>query len=125
MMIEKCRNNQAMLIKINMKTEAIKNILLCMSVYIFILPVAMAHSPICDCYDNGDETVTCEGGFSDGSSATGVAIRIVNTQGKVLLAGKMDDKSNYSYKKPEQEYHVIFDAGDNHTVTIYSEDIEE
>lgn len=108
-----------------MKSEPIKNILLSTFVYMFSLPVAMAHSPICDCYDNGDGTVTCEGGFSDGSSATGVAIRVVNTQGRVLLVGKMDDKSSYSYNKPAEEYHVIFDAGDNHTVTIYSEDIEE
>ena len=27
---------------------------------------AFAHSPLMSCFDNGDNTVTCEGGFSDG-----------------------------------------------------------
>ena len=31
--------------------------------------VALAHTPLCSCYDNGDGSVECEGGFSDGSSA--------------------------------------------------------
>ncbi|MBK1637032.1 hypothetical protein CKO19_14985, partial [Rhodovulum adriaticum] len=31
--------------------------------------LAQAHTPLCACYDNGDGTVLCEGGFSDGSSA--------------------------------------------------------
>ena len=30
-----------------------------------------AHAPILHCYDNGDGTFTCEGGFTDGSSAEG------------------------------------------------------
>ena len=32
---------------------------------------ALAHSAVCSCFDNGDDTITCEGGFSDGSSAAG------------------------------------------------------
>jgi hypothetical protein len=37
-----------------------------------IVAQVWAHTPLCSCYDNGDGTVTCEGGFSDGSSAAGV-----------------------------------------------------
>ena len=84
---------------------------------------ALAHSPVCDCYDNGDKTVTCEGGFSDGSSAVGVNVRIEDMQGKVLASGKMDNDSTYTFNKPDQEFHVVFDAGNNHVVTIYSGDI--
>ena len=36
---------------------------------------AYAHNAICDCFDNGDETITCEGGFSDGAKAVGVPLR--------------------------------------------------
>ena len=38
--------------------------------------LALAHTPLCSCYDNGDCTVTCEGGFSDGSPAAGVQMRV-------------------------------------------------
>jgi hypothetical protein len=52
---------------------------------VFCAGSAMAHTPLCSCYDNGDGTITCEGGFSDGSSASGLRIRIENKGGGVLL----------------------------------------
>ena len=85
---------------------------------------ALAHTPICNCYDNGDETVTCEGGFSDGASAEGVPIRILDLRERVLIDGKMEADSTFSFEKPDAEFHVVFDAGDSHIVTIYEEDIE-
>lgn len=85
---------------------------------------AMAHSPICACYDNGDGTVTCEGGFSDGASAEGVGMRIVDESDRVLEAGEMDAQSTYTFDMPDGEFHVIFDAGMSHIVTIFSGDIE-
>ncbi len=85
---------------------------------------AMAHSPICACYDNGDGTVTCEGGFSDGASAEGVAMRIVDESDRVLQVGEMDARSTYTFDMPDGEFHVIFDAGMSHIVTIFSDDIE-
>jgi hypothetical protein len=85
---------------------------------------AGAHTPICNCYDNGDETVTCEGGFSDGGSAEGVPLRVLDLRDRVLIDGKMGTDSTYSFAKPDEEFHVVFDAGDSHIVTIYEEDIE-
>ena len=85
---------------------------------------ALAHSPICDCFDNADGTVTCEGGFSDGGSAEGVSIRILDERDRVLIDGKMDGASSYSFDKPDTAFYVIFDAGQNHVVTIYGDDIE-
>lgn len=35
-----------------------------------------AHTPLLSVFDNGDGTITCEGGFSNGASAEGVEIRI-------------------------------------------------
>jgi hypothetical protein len=86
---------------------------------------AHAHSPVCSCFDNADGTITCEGGFSDGASAAGVAIRVVDAQERVLIEGKMDDASTFSFKKPAVDYHVVFDAGQSHVVTIYGDDIVE
>ena len=84
----------------------------------------VAHSPICNCYDNGDDTVTCEGGFSDGASATGVSIRVFDERDRVLLDSVMAEDSTYTFDRPSEEFHVIFDAGQSHLVTIYSADIE-
>jgi hypothetical protein len=83
-----------------------------------------AHTPICNCYDNGDDSVTCEGGFSDGASAEGVSIRVVNDQERVLIDGKMDGDGTFTFDWPADDFHVIFDAGDNHIVMIYMDDIE-
>lgn len=82
-----------------------------------------AHSAIMNCFDNGDGTVTCEGGFSDGSSASGVEFR-VEQGGKVLLKEKMSKNSDVTFKKPEGEYTAIFNGGEGHQVVIQSKSIE-
>jgi len=90
--------------------------------------IAQAHSPICYCYfednfeDNGQ--IVCEGGFSDGASAEGVAIRILDDQEKVLISSKMDEEGLFSFVEPDVDFHVVYDAGDNHLVTIYMDEIE-
>jgi len=86
---------------------------------------ALAHSPICDCIDNGDKTITCEGGFSDGSSASGVKISVVDGSGKELLSGKMNQDSEYTFDKPAGDYKVVFDAGDGHSIEVDGKNIVE
>ncbi|MGE3840766.1 MAG: hypothetical protein AB7I50_04200 [Vicinamibacterales bacterium] len=86
---------------------------------------ASGHSPICECYDNKDDaTVTCEGGFSDGTSAEGASIRVVDVRERVLVDGKMDKKGTFTFKRPDQEFRVVFTPDSSHVVTILSEDIE-
>lgn len=96
-----------------------------LAVGISMAGTAFAHTPLCSCYDNGDGTITCEGGFSDGSSAAGVRIRVEDKEGKVLLKGKMDELSEYTFDKPAGPYRVVFDAGEGHEVEIPGEDIFE
>lgn len=86
---------------------------------------AQAHNAICDCFDNGDDTITCEGGFSDGGKAVGVPVRVLDGAGKVLIDGKMTDKSDYTFAKPKVDFRVEFDAGQGHLVTIDGRDIEK
>ncbi|HDI60132.1 MAG TPA: hypothetical protein ENF48_07260 [Desulfobacteraceae bacterium] len=86
---------------------------------------AAAHTPLCACYNNGDDTVTCEGGFSDGSSAAGVQMRVEDASGKMLIKGKMDANSEFNFKKPDGTYRVIFDAGEGHVIEIDGKDILE
>jgi hypothetical protein len=85
---------------------------------------AFAHNAICDCYDNGDGTITCEGGFSDGAKAVGVPLRVLDQSGKVLIDGKMSEQSDFTFPKPKVDFRVQFDAGRGHVVTIDARDIE-
>lgn len=86
---------------------------------------ALAHTPLCSCYDNGDGTITCEGGFSDGSSASGVQLRVEGDAGGVLIKGKMDEFSEFTFDKPANAYKVVFDAGEGHVIEINGKEIVE
>lgn len=85
---------------------------------------AWAHTPIMACYLNGDGTATVEGGFSDGSSAAGVAITVRSTDGKTLQEGKMDDLGEFVFDIPEVDYEVEFNAGPGHVVVVQGKDIQ-
>jgi hypothetical protein len=84
---------------------------------------AQAHTPLFDCFDNGDKTITCEGGFSDGASATGIEIRVIDAQGKVLEQSKLDAKGSATFKRPAGEFSVVFDAGSEHQISVLGDDI--
>lgn len=90
---------------------------------ILVAGQAWAHSPLCACMDNGDGTVTCEGGFSDGSAAAGVAVRVEEKNGKTLLKGKMNKVGEFTFKKPAVPYLFVFDAGPGHVVRVNEKDI--
>jgi hypothetical protein len=92
---------------------------------IFLAGQVLAHTPLCACYDNGDGTITCEGGFSDGSSASGVKMRVKDKGGRVLIKGTMDEFSEFTFDKPSAPYTVEFDAGPGHVVEIQGKDIIE
>ncbi len=85
---------------------------------------AHAHSPIFDCFDNGDGTVSCQGGFSDGSSASGVKI-VVKEGDKVTHNAQLDSNSEVSFPKPSGAYSVTFDGGEGHSITVDGKNIVE
>ena len=97
----------------------------CMLFVFFLASQAIAHTPLCSCYENGDGTVTCEGGFSDGSSAAGVEMRVQDSAGKVFIKGTMDEDSEFTFDKPEGTYKVQFDAGPGHLVEVPGSEITE
>lgn len=86
--------------------------------------IASAHTPLFDCYLD-DSSVLCEGGFSDGSSASGVEILVVDTAGKNLITSKLNEDAEIEFDKPEVEYKVIFNAGPGHTIEKDGKDIVE
>ncbi len=95
------------------------------ALFLFAAGQVFAHTPICSCYDNGDGSITCEGGFSDGSSASGVEMTVVDADGKVLIKGKMDQGSEFTFKKPSGLFKVRFDAGPGHLVEVEGKEIAE
>lgn len=86
--------------------------------------MALAHTALMACFDNGDGTVTCNGGFSDGSSAAGVTLRIVDEQDRVLIEGKMNSDGEYTFDRPPGSFTVVFDAGPGHVVEEKSSNID-
>lgn len=84
----------------------------------------MAHTPLLDCYQNDEGSITCEGGFSDGASAAGVTIRIIDETDRVVSESELDENGQIKFDKPDFDYHVIFDAGSNHVVVLYGGEID-
>ena len=87
--------------------------------------MALAHTPLCSCYDFGDNTILCEGGFSDGSSAAGVDVFVLDSAGKELLKGKMSEDGEFEFQKPSGDYKVQFNAGPGHIIEVDGKDIVE
>jgi hypothetical protein len=79
---------------------------------------AFSHSAYMNCADNADGSITCEGGFSDGSSASGVPVKVIGADGQEIAKGTMNADDEYSFQKPSVDYKVTLDAGDGHEVTI-------
>jgi hypothetical protein len=77
---------------------------------------AHAHNAICSCFDNGDDTITCEGGFSDGGKAEGVPLRVYDQTGKVLVEGKMGKNSDFSFARPKVAFRVEFEKIDGRDI---------
>ena len=90
-----------------------------------LVGAASAHTPLCSCYDNGDGTVLCEGGFSDGASAAGIALTVFDGAGAVILETKMNEDSEIEFDKPDGAYSVLFDAGPGHEIKIDGSEIVE
>ena len=99
-----------------------------LSIFLLIVVAALrpthAHAPLFDCFADGKDKISCEGGFSDGSSATGIVVRVLDGQEKVLLEGKIDADGRFAFARPAVEFHVLFDAGAGHKVTVFGADIQ-
>lgn len=83
-----------------------------------------AHTAVMSCFDNGDNTITCEGGFSDGSSASGVKFTL-EQKGQIVLNTRLSEDSDITFDKLKDEFTVVFSAGEGHKISINSSDITE
>ncbi|CAB3861277.1 hypothetical protein [Achromobacter mucicolens] len=85
---------------------------------------ALAHNPMAECKVEGKEQIQCTGGFSDGSGAAGVTMDVISYDEQILVPGKLDADSKMSFKRPNGEFYVLFDAGPGHVVEIDHVDIQ-
>ncbi|MDB6445570.1 MULTISPECIES: hypothetical protein [Pseudomonas] len=83
-----------------------------------------AHNPMCECKAIDAEQIQCTGGFSDGSGAPGVTLDVIGYDETILVPGKLGADSKLTFKKPDTEFYVLFDAGPGHVVEIDQADIE-
>ncbi len=84
---------------------------------------AHAHSALLNCFDNADGTFTCQGGYSDGSSATGIRIVVKDASGNTLQEATLNADSEVVLPRPQQNFNVLFDGGSGHSVEILGESI--
>lgn len=94
--------------------------------FVFLLILSstfsFAHTALLNCFDNGDNTITCEGGFSDGSRVSGVNFLILQ-KGQTILESKFDSDSEVTFKKPYGDFSVLLDGGEGHKVSIDGKNI--
>lgn len=85
---------------------------------------AFAHAPIMACYDNGDETVTCEAGYSDGASSHGQGIRILAPSGDPVIEAVFDAAGSYTFSRPKLPSFAIEFIGDSsHKLVVFDDEI--
>jgi hypothetical protein len=82
-----------------------------------------AHSPLLACYDEGEEQVTCEGGYSDGAPAAGQTIRVLTPARRLILEARFDRSNTYKFRKPVTAFLVEFEGDSSHLATFDGEDL--
>lgn len=85
---------------------------------------ALAHNPMCQCEPIEGEQIKCTGGFSDGSGAPGVTLDVIGYDESILVPGKLGADSTLTFKRPDADFYVLFDAGPGHVVEIDHADIQ-
>jgi len=95
---------------------------LILSLQFFSVGEVFAHSALLNCFDNADGTFTCQGGYSDGSSATGIRIAVVDRTRNILYEATLDSYSEVIIPFPKhQDFTILFDGGNGHSVQITSD----
>jgi len=84
---------------------------------------AHAHSPLMSCYAEPEQHIMCEGGFSDGGSASGVPVTVLSYEDATLWSGKFDEKAQVRFKRPQGSFFIRFEGGVGHTVEIDHNDV--
>ena len=79
---------------------------------------AQMHVPTFQCANNGALRVTCIGSFLDGRSAAGITARVFDKHDHMVYVGTVDSQGRITFRKPDAEFHIVFDAGQGNVLTI-------
>jgi hypothetical protein len=74
--------------------------------------------PMFECVSSGSLRVTCRGSFADGTSAAGIVVRVLDKTDHVVYAGIVDKLGRVSFRKPDAQFSVVFDAGEGNVLTL-------
>jgi len=86
---------------------------------------ALAHAPFCECTALDAETIRCVGGFTDGSAAAGVTLDVMSAaDNRVLLPGKLGADSSLTFKRPAEDFYILFDVGPGYQVEVEPSEIK-
>lgn len=89
---------------------------------VFGAAAAYAHAPVFTCSKAGAR-IHCEAGYSDGASAANRTVTVLDENHKVLFEGSIKADGTYDFDPPAGAFHVFFDGGKYHEITLYSSDI--
>jgi hypothetical protein len=84
---------------------------------------AQMHVPTFQCANNGALRVTCVGTFLDGRSAAGITARVLDKHDRVVFVGTVDSQGRITFRKPDAEFHIVFDAGQGNVLTLLASDM--
>ncbi|MFR0689752.1 hypothetical protein ACLUTX_10160 [Enterobacterales bacterium AE_CKDN230030158-1A_HGKHYDSX7] len=86
---------------------------------------ALAHAPFCECTALDTDTIRCVGGFTDGSDAPGVTLDVMSAaDNQVLLPGKLGADSSLTFKRPAEDFYILFDVGPGYQVEVEPSEIK-
>jgi hypothetical protein len=85
---------------------------------------ASAHPPFCICKKVDAAMIRCEGGFADGTGVPGVRLDVVRYDETIALETKFGADSTVSFRAPEGEFYVLFDAGPGQSFDVDYKDIQ-
>lgn len=90
----------------------------------FFIGAAWAHPPFCICKMIDAATVRCKGGFADGTGVSGVKLDVVRYDESIVLETKFGADSTVTFKRPEGEFYMLFDAGAGQSFDVDYKDIK-
>ncbi len=83
-----------------------------------------AHPPFCICKAIDATTVRCEGGFADGTGVPGVKLDVIRYDESIVLETRFGADSTVTFRRPEGEFYMLFDAGAGNSFDVDYKDIE-
>lgn len=84
---------------------------------------AQMHVPTFQCASSGALRVSCVGTFLDGRSAAGITVRVLDKHDRVVFVGTVDSQGRITFRKPDAEFHIVFDAGQGNVLTILASEM--